>query len=189
MNTNSKNKNSRTNKILKIINFSILLPGSAFFLIPSLLFQLWNATFNIGYFQYIGLGILIIGFTFYVLSVIELFLKGEGTPMFWFSKKTHLDFLFGEEPINLVFTGIYKRTRNPMYFGEWVFILGEAIFFKSWILLLLYVPGVFLFMHFIVIRPEEKHLKERYGKMYEEYLTKTPRWFKFRIKKKEKTMN
>lgn len=167
------------NKLIKAIIFTLLLPGAEFFLFPNILFYFWDDTFKLEILRYAGLALMVGGFILYIICVKDFLIQGDGTPMFWFSEKTHLDKVFGEEPKNLVSSGIYRRSRNPMYLSELIFILGQALFVQSYILFFFYVPAVFVVMHLIVIYSEEKHLKEKYGEVYENYIDKTPRWIGF----------
>ncbi len=166
-------------KVIQITIFTLLLPGAEFFLFPNLLFHFWDEIFQIDVLRYTGLTLMVGGFVLYIICVKDFLVQGDGTPMFWFSEKMHLDKIFGKEPKNLVSSGIYRRSRNPMYLSELVFILGEALFIQSYILFFFHVPAVFVVMHVIITTIEEKHLKEKYGEVYEEYIEKTPRWIGF----------
>jgi protein-S-isoprenylcysteine O-methyltransferase Ste14 len=76
----------------------------------------------------------------------------------------------------VVSTGIYRRTRNPMYLGfllllvAWAVWLANAIAYAG--------PIVFwLYMNRFQIAPEERILRERFGAPYEAYLQSVRRWF------------
>jgi len=69
---------------------------------------------------------------------------------------------------NLVVTGPYKYTRNPMLFGACVFYFGVAIYLNS----VIAVAAVVLFMTFMLIfvkLTEEPRLLKDFGQDYEEY--------------------
>jgi protein-S-isoprenylcysteine O-methyltransferase Ste14 len=75
----------------------------------------------------------------------------------------------------LVVRGIYKRTRNPIYQGFGLFILGVAFAFASdWIFLLL--PFGVLAMHVGVVRREERYLAAKFGEDYLRYRDTVPRY-------------
>ena len=75
----------------------------------------------------------------------------------------------------LVFRGIYKRTRNPMYQAFGLFVLGLAFAFASdWMFLLL--PFGALIMHFGVVRREERYLVGKFGDAYRDYRDRVPRY-------------
>lgn len=75
----------------------------------------------------------------------------------------------------LVTTGIYSRSRNPMYLGETLTFLGMAIAGASWPLILL----VFLYglLSILLVKGEERMLQAEFGQRYEAYCQKVRRWF------------
>lgn len=76
----------------------------------------------------------------------------------------------------LVTDGLYARTRNPMYLGLLIVLLGAVIALANPAALL----GAVLFVFWIdrfQIRPEERVLSERIGSAYDSYRANTPRWF------------
>ncbi|WP_052141055.1 methyltransferase family protein [Pseudoalteromonas piratica] len=80
-----------------------------------------------------------------------------------------------ETASSLVTSGIFQYTRNPMYLGMAVAILGFAILLGSWVSLL----GVVAFMLFIdrfQIKPEEAALTECFGGQFTQYKTNVRRW-------------
>ena len=75
----------------------------------------------------------------------------------------------------LVISGIFQYTRNPMYLGMALAILGFAILLGSWLSLL----GVVAFMLFIErfqIKPEEAALTECFGEQFIQYKKHVRRW-------------
>lgn len=75
----------------------------------------------------------------------------------------------------LVTSSIFQYTRNPMYLGMALAILGFAILLGSWLSLL----GVVAFMLFIErfqIKPEEAALTECFGDQFTRYKTNVRRW-------------
>ena len=69
---------------------------------------------------------------------------------------------------NLVVTGPYRYTRNPMLFGACVFYYAVAIYLNS----VIAIAIVTLFMTFMLIfvkLTEERRLLEDFGSDYEEY--------------------
>jgi protein-S-isoprenylcysteine O-methyltransferase Ste14 len=72
-------------------------------------------------------------------------------------------------------TGIYSETRNPIYQGFVVLVLGLAILFRSdWTVLLL-VPAV-LVLHYGVILREERYLEGKFGDVYRTFTQDVPRY-------------
>jgi protein-S-isoprenylcysteine O-methyltransferase Ste14 len=75
----------------------------------------------------------------------------------------------------LVVTGIYARTRNPMYLGFAIMLLGWGIYMASPVSLLV-LPGFVICMNRLQIDPEEKAMESRFGPAYEAYRRKVGRW-------------
>jgi len=85
---------------------------------------------------------------------------------------------------NLVVSGPYKNTRNPMLFGVFLIYLGFALFINS-ITSVVIVCAIFVFMLTIVVKMEEKRLLKDFGNQYEEYRKKVSMfipWFQRKIK-------
>ena len=80
-----------------------------------------------------------------------------------------------EKPTKLVMSGPYRFTRNPMYLGYIIVLLGIAVLFGSLIAFISPI-GFFLIMNFIIIPFEEKWLEKIFGKRYEEYKRRVRRW-------------
>jgi protein-S-isoprenylcysteine O-methyltransferase Ste14 len=76
----------------------------------------------------------------------------------------------------LATTGVFTRTRNPMYVGGSLVLLGIAIGFAlDWVLLLLVVSLPLL--HYGIILPEERYLERKFGDEYRRYKTTVPRYW------------
>jgi protein-S-isoprenylcysteine O-methyltransferase Ste14 len=73
-----------------------------------------------------------------------------------------------DAPDQLLVTGPYAWSRNPMYVGWTCIFLGVALLMNSiWLLALL--PLVVLCVHFIDVAREERALAERFGADYTRY--------------------
>ena len=72
-------------------------------------------------------------------------------------------------------TGIYARTRNPIYFSWWLSSIGIILTMHNvWLLILIPIQWVLLT---VVIRiTDEKWLYELHGEAYKEYCAKVNRW-------------
>lgn len=79
------------------------------------------------------------------------------------------------ETTSLVTSGIFRWTRNPMYVGLTVVLLGWAAFLSAaWSLL---GPVLFvLYVNRFQIQPEERVLTELFGAEYENYARRVRRW-------------
>ena len=76
---------------------------------------------------------------------------------------------------SLVTTGVYRVTRNPMYLGLLLVLLGWAAFLCSALALLGPVGFVAYIARFQIV-PEERVLQAKFGVAYSEYLARVRRW-------------
>jgi len=80
-----------------------------------------------------------------------------------------------ESSARIVTTGIYRVTRNPMYAGMFLILLGWAIYLANVAAALL--PFAFAaYISRFQIQPEERILLARFGNEYEDYLSAVRRW-------------
>src|SRR5204862_1553684 len=82
--------------------------------------------------------------------------------------------LSGAPPKRLVETGIYAWSRNPMYLGHIIYMIGVALVFQSWFAAAIALARTVWF-HFRVLR-DERGLIERFGTSYVEYTERVKRW-------------
>jgi protein-S-isoprenylcysteine O-methyltransferase Ste14 len=75
----------------------------------------------------------------------------------------------------LVTTGIYRHTRNPMYVGLALLLLGWAAYLCS-IPALLGLPIFVLYINRFQIAPEERALTGLFGAAYTDYQARVRRW-------------
>lgn len=80
-----------------------------------------------------------------------------------------------DQKTKLVTSGIYSMSRNPYFFSYVLLILGYILIYPSLILILLYLPLVFVF-HKMNLE-EEKYLKSVHGNSYLFYKKKVKRYF------------
>jgi protein-S-isoprenylcysteine O-methyltransferase Ste14 len=113
----------------------------------------------------IGLLLAIITGAAFLLTVVNLALKGLGAPFFIaLSRKLAVDWL-------------YAWTRNPMVLAGLAFLLSLGIWFQSalfvlWVLIL-FAPALLFFVKVY----EERELEIRFGASYLEYKSRTPMLF------------
>lgn len=75
----------------------------------------------------------------------------------------------------IVSSGIYRFTRNPMYLGMTLLYLGLTLWFRSsWAVILL--PVVVLVIRTQVIAREERYLAVKFGEEYLDYKARVRRW-------------
>ena len=80
-----------------------------------------------------------------------------------------------DAPKKLVVRGLYRYTRNPMYLGVLTVILGWAVLFQTAGLLFYALVFGICFQLFVVFY-EERHLHRQFGREYDRYRTRVPRW-------------
>jgi protein-S-isoprenylcysteine O-methyltransferase Ste14 len=113
----------------------------------------------------IGLLLAIITGAAFLLTVVNLALKGFGAPFFIaLSRKLAADWL-------------YAWTRNPMALAFLAFLLSLGIWFQSglfvlWVLVL-FAPALLVFLKVY----EERELEYRFGASYLDYKSRTPMLF------------
>jgi protein-S-isoprenylcysteine O-methyltransferase Ste14 len=71
--------------------------------------------------------------------------------------------------------GVFGWTRNPLYSGGMLVILGIALVFALDWLLLLIVPSL-LVLHFGVVKREEEYLERKFGDRYRIYRSNVARY-------------
>ena len=72
-------------------------------------------------------------------------------------------------------TGIYARTRNPIYFSWWLSSIGITLTMHNlWLLILIPIQWVILTV--LIRNTEEKWLYEIHGEAYKEYCERVNRW-------------
>jgi len=105
---------------------------------------------------------------------LALFLLGWSVQNFLKAKGTPVPF---NPPPQLVTSGPYAYTRNPMLTGVFALLLGLGIFFESVSLLFIFTP-LFIFVNFWELKAiEEPELVKRLGQEYIEYRKRTPMFF------------
>ena len=77
---------------------------------------------------------------------------------------------------DLVTEGIYSHTRNPMYVGNLLIMIGLAIASNSWVTIAVAVPLGCL-MYASIVAAEEDYLQQRFGAAFRAYCRDVPRWW------------
>ncbi len=81
----------------------------------------------------------------------------------------------GVPPKRLIANGPFRYSRNPIYVGNQLMFTGTLLCIGQGLRCLLFSVPAFLFYSLITIY-EEDLLATKFGKQYEEYKRKTPRW-------------
>lgn len=111
---------------------------------------------------WLGGGILLAGIALHLWSTVSL-ARGE----------RHR----ASEPGALVAVGPFRYVRHPVYLAGITMLLGVGLLYPSWQATDLLVPlGLLAYFHVAVIRVEEPELRRRFGRTYDEYCERVPRW-------------
>lgn len=147
---------------LKNLLFTVIFPGTVAAYVPLIIAHGMGITPSVSLLL-IGILLLVTGATMYIWTVWDFASFGRGTP------------LPIDAPRKLVVRGLYRYTRNPMYIGVIMLILGWAgVFADGW--LLVYALGVGIAVHLFVVGYEEPRLKKLFGQEYETYRAAVGRW-------------
>jgi protein-S-isoprenylcysteine O-methyltransferase Ste14 len=75
----------------------------------------------------------------------------------------------------LVSSGPYRYTRNPMYVSLALLTIACGLFLATWWPLVLLVPTLVIVQQMVIL-PEERYLRRRFGAEYEAYSRRVRRW-------------
>jgi protein-S-isoprenylcysteine O-methyltransferase Ste14 len=81
----------------------------------------------------------------------------------------------GVPTTNIVATGIFSFSRNPLYLGVVCILIGISLVFNLLWELVLLIPSL-VGCHYILIAPEEKYLIAKFGQEFRSYAATVPRW-------------
>ena len=99
-------------------------------------------------------------------TVREFYVAGRGTLAPW------------SPPDQLVTTGLYSLSRNPMYVAVVLVLLGWSALFHS-VALLIYAVAIAAAFHLRVVLGEEPWLAQTHRGSWLRYSAQVPRWFGF----------
>lgn len=80
------------------------------------------------------------------------------------------------ETTKIIKTGILSYTRNPIYLGVILLLPALGFIVNSIWLVLAIIPASVL-IHVLLIIPEEKYLRNKFGNEYIDYMKNVRRWF------------
>ena len=90
-------------------------------------------------------------------------------------KDTTVNPMKPNETTKLVTDGFFKITRNPMYLGMLLFLLGLSIY-NGLIVGLIFLPLFVGYITYFQIIPEENAMLEIFGEEFTLYMKKVRRW-------------
>ncbi len=121
-------------------------------------------SFVFSYKLQLGIFVSTIGFLLLIVSVKS-----------FIDNKTTINPLNLKKSTYLVTSGVFRFSRNPMYLGMLLFLLGTAIILNIIGGLIISILFIF-YMNFFQIIPEEKALQNLFGKNYRNYRKTVRRW-------------
>jgi len=119
--------------------------------------------------QFLTLPISLVGI---VPLIVGLGIAKHGADLF---KKTGTNIETFNDPDILVTQGIYRISRNPIYLGFLIALLGVAIVLGN-VSSILVVIGFFVITEHWYIKFEEAAMAKTFGEQYTQYKAKTRRW-------------
>lgn len=152
--------------VIRNLIFTVLQPGVVAGLVPWYLAkdkfrEAFNASFQL--YHYGGALLFLIGFAILLHCIYRFIVEGLGT-------------ISPADPTTrLVVKGLYRFSRNPMYVGVMMMLIGEATFTASsnlWI----YSGCIFLAFHLFILLVEEPRLRKDFGEAYDVYCQRVRRW-------------
>jgi len=81
-----------------------------------------------------------------------------------------------QKPSNLVITGPYRFSRNPLYLGGFLALVGLVIAWSSVVTAFLTIL-VYIIFRYKFIKREEVILEEEFGDKYRDFKKRVGRWF------------
>lgn len=107
-------------------------------------------------------------------AVIGVLVGVIGIVAFKFAATTS-DPIHPEQTSTIVSSGIYAYTRNPMYLGVLLILIGLAVYLGNLLAFLGAVIFIIYINNFQII-PEEQALEAKFGSTYTNYKGKVRRW-------------
>ena len=109
-----------------------------------------------------------------VLAVAGILLAVSGVREFKRASTT-INPLAPDSASNLVISGIFSYSRNPMYLGMLLVLLGNGLYLENpWCALVILAFMAFMIRFQIV--PEERAMQLLFGESFAEYRSKVRRW-------------
>jgi protein-S-isoprenylcysteine O-methyltransferase Ste14 len=147
--------------LIRNVLFTVIVPGTFGGYLPVLLARGVQPTS--GPALPLSLALFALGAACYLWSVWNFARRGHGTP------------LPIDPPKKLVVEGPFRYTRNPMYLGLFLALLGWTLRYQT-LGLVLYSLAVAAVVNLFVIGYEEPHLRRTFGHEYDAYRAHVPRW-------------
>jgi protein-S-isoprenylcysteine O-methyltransferase Ste14 len=146
--------------LLRALAAFLALPGTVAFLVP-----VWIGTSSGRPAGYVvpAAALLGLGSALLLWCVREFYVAGRGTLAPW------------DPPQRLVMSGPYRVSRNPMYLGVDLVLAGWCTLWSSRTLII-YTALCMIGFHLRVLLAEEPWARQRFGREWEAYRARVPRW-------------
>ena len=155
------NRPSAVDLAVRNLAFALVVPGLGGFWLP------WWLASRPGHpatpVAWYAVPVVAAGLALYVWCAWDFAVIGRGTPGPW------------DAPSRFVAAGPYRWVRNPIYVAALLVVLGQAWLFGS-LAVLAYAVAMAVAFHIFVIGYEERTLRHRFGRAYQEYRRTVPRW-------------
>ncbi len=112
--------------------------------------------------------LMLCGLALSIWSIVYMRLRGKGNPMDAFGHEV------APRTQHLMTDGPYRLNRNPMLTGTLLYLAGFAIWLCTWQALIVWM--LFFAIMSVQVVSEERRLHRDFGKEYEEYCKKVPRY-------------
>ena len=109
-----------------------------------------------------------------ILAAIGIFVSFSAIRQFK-TAETTISPLQPDSATSLVHHGIFAKTRNPMYVGLFLILLGWAVWLQSLSNAIVLIAFV-LWLTEMQIKPEEAALRKVFGQGYVDYCERVRRW-------------
>jgi protein-S-isoprenylcysteine O-methyltransferase Ste14 len=137
----------------------LALPGMVAFVLPAMLVPSIRAR----PIHFEGVVLFAVGVVVLLRCVRDFYVAGKGTLAPW------------DPPRRLVTVGLYRYTRNPMYVGVLLILIGWSATFRLRSLVI-YTIAVATLFHLRVLLYEEPWLARTFRDEWPQYRSRVPRW-------------
>lgn len=145
--------------------------GEVVFGLPLLLAFVLEWLFPLGFFEALPALVLYLGGALLIVIAVSVIVSARR------------EFARHEQPTDpgqvtsqMITSGLFAISRNPLYLGAALFVLGVSLLAQlSW-MLILFIP-MLLLCYEVLIRPEERYLLQLFGEEYRSYTRRVKRWF------------
>jgi protein-S-isoprenylcysteine O-methyltransferase Ste14 len=112
--------------------------------------------------RWLGAAVFVLALALFTWAVVTVTRAGSNVPT-------------NRPSTTIVASGPYRFTRNPIYLGMFLALIGLAIAFNILWLLLMLLPLALVIRYGVVAR-EEAYLERKFGDLYRDYRSRVRRW-------------